>query len=223
MGVLYPFNVQNCIVCVNTLVLLYRKEEDGSQEKHIDYLTYTTDSDEGGSEAEQSDGDSESQPGCDETAARLPNPLAPEPLPSVTTNNPGVSSVFVNAFKEAEQAKHLILEQHVKMTAEQIKESRMKKKQMCYNYQKGKCRFGSRCKYSHGDNITSDKPNDGVLKVKFTRSPKFPLDAETNDDGEVIMRKRRAGMTNNLLPAKKSRETLDKQRAQERPWTMQGN
>ena len=213
---------------LNTLILLYRKEEDDGREKHVDYLTYTTDSDDGGSDVEQSDGDSsEPQPGCDETVTRLPNPLAP-----VTTSNPGVSSVFVNAFKVAEQAKHSILEQHVKMTAEQIKESRMKKKQVCYNFQKGKCRFGSRCKYSHGDNISSsgDKPgegtpNDGVRRDRrsFTRSPKFPQEAETNDDGEVVMRKRRAGVTNNLLPAKKARDSLDKQRAQERPWTMQGN
>ena len=191
----------------------------------------STNSDEDDSDTEHSDGDSKTEPegdGIDETIARLPNPLASMPLPSVTANDAGgVSSVFVNAFKVAEQAKHSILEQHVKMTAEQIKESRLKKK-ICYNYQKGKCRFGNKCKYSHGDDhivanrVSSENTeSDAEQQVKLDRTTNFQ--PERDDDGNLIKRKRRAGVTNNLLPAKKARATLDKQRAQERPWTMHAN
>ena len=212
-----------------TLDLFCRKEEDGRQEKHADYLRGSTDSDEDDSEVEQLDVDTKTEPADDnETVARLPNPLAAVSLPSATGNDSGsVSSVFVNAFKVAEQAKHSILEQHVKMTAEQIRESRLKRK-VCYNFQKGKCRFGSKCKYSHGDDHIvknrvggEDAGSDSVQRVQPDQNTNFP--PETDDDGNVIKRKRRAGVTNNLLPTKKARATLDKQRAQERPWTMHAN
>ena len=206
--------------------LFCRKEQDGRQEKHVDYTRGSTDSDEDDSEVEQLEVDTKTEPEDDtETVARLPNPLAAVSLPSATGND--VSSVFVNAFKVAEQAKHSILEQHVKMTAEQIRESRLKKK-VCYNFQKGKCRFGSKCKYSHGDDhIMANRASgenvggDVVRQVQPDQNTNFP--PETDDDGNVIKRKRRAGVTNNLLPTKKARATLDKQRAQERPWTMHAN
>ena len=206
--------------------LFCRKEESGRQEKHVDYLRDSADSNEDDSEVEQLEVDTKTEPEQDnETVARLPNPLAAVSLPSATGND--VSSVFINAFKVAEQAKHSILEQHVKMTAEQIRESRLKKK-VCYNFQKGKCRFGNKCKYSHGDDhIVANRASgdntggDVVRQVQPDQNTNFP--PETDDDGNVIKRKRRAGVTNNLLPTKKARATLDKQRAQERPWTMHAN
>lgn len=61
-------------------------------------------------------------------------------------------SVFGNPFLEAETAKEAILEKHVKMvdTREALA---INGKRICWNYRKGRCRFGHNCKYAHDSDL----------------------------------------------------------------------
>lgn len=61
--------------------------------------------------------------------------------------------VFSNPFRAVEMAKLASLEKHVKMvnTDEQITVKNGKK--ICWNYRKGRCRFGSKCTFAHDSDV----------------------------------------------------------------------
>jgi len=141
------------------------------------------------------------------TASRLPNPLAAG-LPSPALGSMlKEGTVFGNKFVEQERAKQAILEKHVKMT-----EDKTSKRPPCFKFKKGECKKGLNCRYSHELSFqapkyqtqeTTDSHDDGIS----TESPAAP-------------KSKRAGVTNTLYPAKKAKGSLDHQRAQERPWTV---
>ena len=90
---------------------------------------------------------------------RLPNPLSGS---IHEDDDERRTSVFTNYFHKAEEAKLAILEHHVKLTTEQLKPNkertkRHNKKGVCINFQKGRCRFGSKCRFAHSISSEADE------------------------------------------------------------------
>ena len=54
------------------------------------------------------------------------------------------NSVFNNPFRAKEDAKTAILERHVSMTVKQETLRTIEGKKVCFNFRKGRCRFGSK-------------------------------------------------------------------------------
>ncbi|CAG2232124.1 unnamed protein product [Mytilus edulis] len=215
------------------------KSVEATDDKRQNYLiTEDNDSD----ESEISNHSNKEEIDSKNEAERLPNPLL-EPLPSASNSlQPSAgASVFVTQYHIAEKEKELILEKHVKLSATKIATG--KKQQICHKFKRGRCRFGNNCKYSHDidncskvQNVPFDQETDpftGVNKIPlFTDRVKKPLHQpkyipamkeEENDDDSYMggmKRKNRAGLSGGLIPSKKALSSLGRQRAAERPWTV---
>ncbi|XP_076452392.1 uncharacterized protein LOC143288023 isoform X2 [Babylonia areolata] len=92
-----------------------------------------------------------------ENVPKLPNPFLQKtklPSPHLKSKKksqtliPGpTSSVFVNPFEQAEQAKLGILEKHVRLT--EAAPQKPATKQVCFKFKKGKCFLGDKCRFFH--------------------------------------------------------------------------
>jgi len=167
---------------------------------------------------------------------RLPNPLSGST--QVTEyDDEHKTSVFTNYYHKAEEAKLAVLEHHVKLTAEQLKADnkptkRQNKKGVCVSFQRGRCRFGSKCRFAHTISSESNETGADVSSEMPTSAPKFgllpsaqmPLSVEPDDDEDAYnmqkKRKHKAGVTDSLMPPKRAMKSLDQQRKDERPWTV---
>ncbi|XP_011450048.3 uncharacterized protein [Magallana gigas] len=160
---------------------------------------------------------------------KLPNPMLgglPRPV-FEEGNDKELLSVFTNPYEQAEQAKNTVLEKHVKMVERNIPKG--KAGQVCFKYKKGKCPYGKNCRYSHDLSseliskpaaITEEKP---VFDFHHHSMTVQNIEPELEDDDSYMAnakRKKRAGVTDHLVPPKKALKSLDKQRRNERPWTM---
>lgn len=87
----------------------------------------------------------------DENSRNLKNPFRTAEA-SMTAQ-----SVFANPYKEAEDAEKVTLEKHVKFSPklEDVKEINGRK--ICWNYRKGRCRFGSNCVFAHDSELLLKK------------------------------------------------------------------
>jgi hypothetical protein len=78
------------------------------------------------------------------------------PLPTPDFNSASAlfrTSVFSNPFVEAERAKSAILEKHVKMTPTLDDTKMINGRKICWNYRKGRCRFGHNCTFAHDSDL----------------------------------------------------------------------
>jgi len=165
---------------------------------------------------------------------RLPNPLSGS---TPDDDEEQKTSVFTNYYHRAEEAKLAVLEHHVKLTSEQLKTNdkpskRHDKKSICINFQQGRCRFGTKCRFAHSiSSETAEMEVDVSADMKMSL-PKFgllpsaqmPLSVEHEDDEDSYnvqkKRKHKSGVTDTLMPPKRAMKTLDQQRKEERPWTV---
>uniref|UniRef100_L7LS23 C3H1-type domain-containing protein n=1 Tax=Rhipicephalus pulchellus TaxID=72859 RepID=L7LS23_RHIPC len=113
-----------------------------------------------GSSASESEENAESSESSDENGDEDQSKKQPDkndrpklPVPSFQSTNLGSSSVFSNPFREEEDAQSSILERHVKMTTPVSQQTTVNGKQICWNYRKGRCRFGHNCKYVHDSDV----------------------------------------------------------------------
>lgn len=68
----------------------------------------------------------------------------------------GAISVFNNPFRVKEERKRAVLEQHVEMTSKQEDQTRkIGNKKICWNFRKGRCRFGHKCTFAHDSDVAS--------------------------------------------------------------------
>ncbi len=207
------------------------------------------------SDADQSDSEQEEV----ETKERLPNPMAlgsglkneaklPSPaLIGKTLSGAVPGSVFINPYAKAEEAKNSILEKHVKMTtfkevdSKTARHNKKLKKKICYQFLKGNCRHGKKCKYNHdmaakvpedsssggggANEIWPDNVPDNRNLHYGSQSWQEPVENYDQKDDDSYMaearRKKRFGVTDTMAPPKKAMKFLDQQRAVERPWTVQ--
>jgi len=154
----------------------------------------------------------------------LPAPqLEKLPLPNFGTK---ANSVFSNPYVEAEKAKQALLEKHVKMipTRDDIKE--INGKQICWNYRKGRCRFGHNCKFAHDSDLFQGKSGgaDNQLKdrapVQAAQPDESVIEAESeiSQEGQIPNRKKRPGLSQTLIPGKKVLKMYKRQRDKDSSW-----
>ena len=138
------------------------------------------------------------------------------------------SSVFSNPFRAREDKKAAVLTQHVGVTSRQEAANTFNGKKVCYNFRKGRCRHGHRCKFAH-DNDVSKEVSDSLYSAKYDEAaqishekaetdtrPHIHLAPTTEDvsliptepesDSAVITsgKKKRPGLSDKLVPSKKA-------------------
>ncbi|XP_026329551.1 uncharacterized protein LOC113237347 [Hyposmocoma kahamanoa] len=142
------------------------------------------------------------------------------------------TSVFCNPFVEAELAKAAILEKHVKMVPGKDHMQMINGKKICWNYRKGKCRFGHNCKYAHDSDIQktpqeleaekeklrqktvvceSSGTQTSIPPPQVTLEPTLPTD-DSIWEGAPDKKKKRPGLSTNLVPGKKVLQMYKEQR-----------
>ncbi|CAG5116180.1 unnamed protein product [Candidula unifasciata] len=173
-----------------------------------------------------------------EPEEKLPNPLSSghEKLPSIfeVAKSRIGTSVFVNPFEEAEQAKNQILEKHVKLT--QAAPKKPAHQPVCWKFRKGKCHMGKNCRFFHDpenrtveENVQTEKSASVQTSHQVYHPSAYfdarrrPLEPEPVDEDNYMAgrnKKKRFGVAEHLVPPRKAFESLQKQREMERPWTL---
>ncbi|XP_013182214.1 PREDICTED: uncharacterized protein LOC106128391 [Papilio xuthus] len=148
----------------------------------------------------------------DESKPKLPKPTLGE--------NSLQTSVFSNPFAQAELAKAAILEKHVKMIPGKDNMQMINGRKICWNYRKGRCRFGHNCKYGHDSDILKTDEElhaekqklktvvcEGAGTMSSAPPPQVIIEASSTDDdvweGGAGKKKKRPGLTTGLVPGKK--------------------
>ncbi|KAL3268600.1 hypothetical protein HHI36_007707 [Cryptolaemus montrouzieri] len=123
------------------------------------------------------------------------------------------NSVFKNPFLEAENEKEAVLQKHVKMI--DLKNAIViNGKKICWNYRKGRCRFGHNCKFAHDsdiqktpEQIESEKniiQTNGIVVHKKHNHTVISNECEDDDNKSISNAKRkRPGLTQGLIPGKR--------------------
>ncbi|XP_063238167.1 uncharacterized protein LOC134539812 isoform X2 [Bacillus rossius redtenbacheri] len=176
------------------------------------------------SETDNEDADSESDTkssegndGCGSAAVeKLPRPDFGAQGVAIVRN-----SVFSNPFIEAENAKKAILEKHVKMTPTQDEVKMINGKKICWNFRKGRCRFGHKCKFAHDSDLQSAKPEAseaGEQDLVVAEDNGVAKDVETGKATTMTTKKKRPGLSQSLVPGKKVMKMYKSQTLRDNPW-----
>lgn len=122
-------------------------------------------------------------------------------------------SVFVNPYIQAENEKQAILEKHVKMVDTKDNVRVINGKKICWNYRKGKCRFGHNCIYAHDSDLqktaeqleAENQIQQTVLCQNKTLPQSTPHELKQIQCEAVLNRqkRKRPGLTQGLVPGKK--------------------
>ncbi|XP_044015065.1 uncharacterized protein LOC122857126 isoform X2 [Aphidius gifuensis] len=139
----------------------------------------------------------------------------PLPTPDFNSTPTLKTSVFLNPFSEAEKAKSAILEKHVKMTPTLDDTKMINGRKICWNYRKGRCRYGHKCTFAHDSDL-----HRSVADLETIRNTEETVICQTHfnnqinnhhDDDEIYQEnnqiikknKKRPGLSQNLVPGKK--------------------
>ncbi|XP_063983697.1 uncharacterized protein LOC135165867 [Diachasmimorpha longicaudata] len=139
-------------------------------------------------------------------------PKLPLPTPDFNGTPALKTSVFINPFVEAEKAKSAILEKHVKMTPTLDDTKMINGRKICWNYRKGRCRFGHNCTFAHDSDLhrsaaeleSSRAPEETIIcQTNFHNQGGHDEDDEVDQENNLTKRKKRPGLAQNLVPGKK--------------------
>ena len=114
------------------------------------------------------------------------------------------------------------------MTNKEKNEARRARMTVCKNFLKGRCNYGSKCKFSHNvaevaslkAEANKQRQNMKMKKKTFVPEKKNDEDDIWEGKGQVIQKKRVGGITDNVEPTKKAMKILTEERNTQRPWTM---
>lgn len=134
--------------------------------------------------------------------------------PNADDANLPKTSVFRNAYVQAENEKKAILERHVKMVNTKDNVQTINGKKICWNYRKGKCRFGHNCVFAHDSDLQKTKEQlESENRVQQTvicqnQSLAQPTEQEMTQIREEGMgtssqKRKRPGLSQGLVPGKK--------------------
>ncbi|GLH12873.1 Uncharacterized protein GBIM_17537 [Gryllus bimaculatus] len=171
----------------------------------------------------ESEAESESDSATEESRKTLIEKLPPPEFgkSSVATVK---NSVFSNPFVEAENAKKAILEKHVKMTPTRDEIKMINGKKICWNFRKGRCRFGHNCKFAHDSDLQSSLNRNHANEITNSDLVALPnqvipiVDEEVEGDSEnasITQRKKRPGLSQTLVPGKKVMNMYKKQKVKD--------
>lgn len=175
-----------------------------------DYGSSASESEEKSDESRESFPDSDEESRSKEPGVKSNDrPKLPGPSFQLT------SSVFSNPFREEEVAQSTILERHVKMTTPVSQQTTVNGKQICWNYRKGRCRFGHNCKYVHDSDVvnlpgTTQEPEPAEPEVVAASAA-----APVASGGPSQSRKnKRPGLSDSVVPSKKAMKFYHKTKTQ---------
>lgn len=83
------------------------------------------------------------------------------------------NSVFQNPFRDKEDKKTAVLEQHVEMTQREQTGRTIDGKKVCWNFRKGRCRNGHKCKFAHDNDI-----KNAVTEKLYTETKKYEVGSQ---------------------------------------------
>lgn len=159
----------------------------------------------------------------------LPNPLSAS-LPSARAilSSGTATSVFINPFQKAEDAKLSILEKHVKLSIIDKTATEIGGKKVCKIYRLGRCKRGHKCPNAHDGDIpipqsdTNTDADTGGYQDYRPPGGEFFEQERPDDDNYMSgkQRKRRHGVGDGMCPPKKAMQNLTSMRNNERPWTV---
>ena len=112
----------------------------------------------------------------------------------------GATSVFNNPFRAKEDRKKAILEQHVEMTTKQEDQARkIGDKKICWNFRKGRCRFGHKCTFAHDSDVASSlaSAEENTQNINYSTGlladkpvdPMKPVSLESKSQGEIQLKR----------------------------------
>ncbi|KAL5286597.1 hypothetical protein ACFFRR_007925 [Megaselia abdita] len=150
------------------------------------------------SDSKKSDSSDSSDSEAEETLKTTTKPaqILPSALDLLQTSKQ-TTAVLGNPYREAEDAKIAALEKHVKMVENDEKIILKNGKKICWNFRKGRCRFGSKCTYAHDSDIqgmssTPAEPSTSIEIIETDKKPPPPRE-----------KKKRPGLSDGLVPSKK--------------------
>ncbi|XP_056387132.1 uncharacterized protein LOC130282671 isoform X2 [Hyla sarda] len=164
-----------------------------------------------------------------EPPVSLPSPLLSFKLPAPCLGNQSglsSSSVFSNPFQDEKQAQLSILERHVKLSDGNWAK---RGKGVCLSYQRdGRCRYGTKCKYSHGSDLPQGNTASAQREIVGNDSSNEVLDMPSLISGEEQVeephsdkgKRKKPGLNDTLIPPKRSLKSYQKQLSTERPWAL---
>lgn len=123
------------------------------------------------------------------------------------------NSVFQNPFRAKEDRKKAILERHVEMTTKQEEQRTIDGKKICWNYRKGRCRFGSKCTFAHDSDV---RPPPAQQKSSHIKVASFATgNDEPPPDPDAVIEcnkkpKKRPGLSEGIEPSKKAMKFHEK-------------
>ncbi|XP_022790641.1 uncharacterized protein LOC111330108 isoform X1 [Stylophora pistillata] len=134
------------------------------------------------------------------------------------------SSVFFNPFLAEEKKRLSVLEKHVQLSEGKSEKDEQKSKKICFKFQKGRCRMGDRCKFSHGIgsgslNPETEQPREPSLAATISTTETRYEPDEDEERWEPTKKKRKSGVTDSLIPPKRALASFEKQKRDDKPWT----
>ena len=87
------------------------------------------------------------------------------------------NSVFQNPFRDKEDKKTAVLEQHVGMTQKEQTGRTIDGKKVCWMFRKGRCRQGHRCKFAHDNDI-----KNAVTEKLYTETKTYEPASQISND-----------------------------------------
>ncbi|KXJ27780.1 zinc finger CCCH domain-containing protein 15 [Exaiptasia diaphana] len=134
---------------------------------------------------------------------------SPELEPTVDNNSSRTfqeSSVFYNPFKAEEKKKLDLLEKHVHLSS--LTPPPKRNKGICYKFQKGKCRFGDKCRFAHNVSLRSTEKK----QVNYDDNH---LQTSCEDEDQNIKtkyKKRKVGLSDSVIPPKRAMKAFYEQK-----------
>nr|XP_040575837.1 uncharacterized protein LOC121124718 [Lepeophtheirus salmonis]XP_040575838.1 uncharacterized protein LOC121124718 [Lepeophtheirus salmonis] len=133
------------------------------------------------------------------TAIKLENPFASSSSTNSMSKDTSSTSVFSNPFLESELKKESILEKHVSLTVKQEDRKMINGKKVCWNFRKGRCRFGHTCSFAHDSDVHFKK-----LKEDSPESLQPTINKSSKRKSS------RPGLSDSIEPSRKSKKHFEK-------------
>lgn len=118
-----------------------------------------------------------------------------------------------------------MLEKHVKLTDNPKDVVEINGRKICYNYRKGRCKFGHKCKYAHDSDLSVNavkvpQPGSEASNSNLHYNAQVSNGKDEVTEEEERKRKKKPGLSESLVPNKKSRANFASQQNKESPWLM---
>ena len=109
------------------------------------------------------------------------------------------------------------MEQHVAMTKRQEDAKTIEGKKVCWNFRKGRCRFGHKCTFAHDSDVGLKKRREEAEAIARAKGPTIEAKATSSSDAKDVVvvdedggedhskpKKKRPGLSDGIVPSKKA-------------------